>query len=221
MYAVSTSNQSYHHGALKAALLDAADALLDEGGVEAVSLREAARRAGVSAMAPYRHFVDKEALLAALATRGFRAFAAALRDATQNSGDGFAAMGRAYVRFALARPGRFRLMFGSGIGERARHPDLCAAGEIASRQLLAAVKASGRAGADPQTAAIRAWSMVHGLSHLLLDGMLPGVDAETVARAVTAQAQPSPSAARANEPPALGAQTKSKRNRRDRHAGPR
>jgi AcrR family transcriptional regulator len=190
MCAVSTSTQPYHHGALKAALLDAADALLDEGGVEAVSLREAARRAGVSAMAPYRHFADKEALLAALATRGFQAFGAALGDAAKASADGFAAMGRAYVRFALARPGRFRLMFGSGIGDRSRHPELCAAGEQASRQLNAAVKASGRAGADPETAAIRAWSMVHGLSHLLLDGMLPGLDPEEIAHAITTPPEP-------------------------------
>jgi AcrR family transcriptional regulator len=220
MYAVSTSGQSYHHGALKAALLNAADALLDEGGVEAVSLREAARRAGVSAMAPYRHFADKEAMLAALATRGFHAFAAALGDATKNSADGFAAMGCAYVRFALARPGRFRLMFGSGIGERARHPELCEAGEMASKRLLAAVKASGRAGADPQTTAIRAWSMVHGLSHLLLDGMLPGVDPETIARAITAQPQTAPSSPRPNEPRAPEAHARKKRNRGERRAGP-
>jgi AcrR family transcriptional regulator len=218
MCAVSTSTQPYHHGSLKAALLDAADTLLDEGGVEAVSLREAARRAGVSAMAPYRHFADKEALLAALATRGFRAFGAALGDAAKASTDGFAAMGRAYVRFALARPGRFRLMFGSGIGDRSRHPELCEAGERASRQLISAVTASGRAGTDPQTAAIRAWSLVHGLSHLLLDGMLPDHDPEEIARAITAPPQPISSNAPPKQARLQAAHTRVKRNRRDRHA---
>lgn len=110
---MSTSGKPYHHGDLRAALLDAADALLDQGGDGAVSLREAARMAGVSATAAYRHFADKEALLAALALRGFEAFGAAMAAAVA-VGDvsPHVARGRAYLRFALARPGRFRLMFG-------------------------------------------------------------------------------------------------------------
>ena len=104
MCAVSTSKSAYHHGDLKAALLDAADALLDEGGPGAVSLREAARRAGVSAMAPYRHFADKEALLAALAARAFMAFGKAMREAAEGSSDPLRMMGDVYVRFARARP---------------------------------------------------------------------------------------------------------------------
>jgi AcrR family transcriptional regulator len=221
MYAVSTSSQAYHHGALKTALLDAADKLLDEGGVEAVSLREAARRAGVSAMAPYRHFADKEALLAALATRGFREFGAALGEAVTSAVDSLAEMGRAYVRFALARPGRFRLMFGSAIGDRTRHPELCAAGERTSRQLLDAVEASGRAEADPRTAAVRAWSIVHGLSHLLLDGMLPGVDPEEIARAVTTPPPPLHLEQTTNVAKAQRKRAAVKRNKRALRAGPR
>lgn len=154
---MSTSAKPYHHGDLRAALLDAADALLEAG---EVSLREAARRAGVSPAAAYRHFADKEALLAALAARHFGEFAAAL------AGADFAGKGVAYVRFALERPGRFRLMFGPLLKRAAAHPELRAASDAAFERLTAA--AGGR------DAAIRAWAMVHGLAHLLLDGAIPG-----------------------------------------------
>jgi AcrR family transcriptional regulator len=179
---VSTSNRSpYHHGALKEALLHAAESMLDEGGVEAVNLREAARRAGVSPTAPYRHFVDKEALLAALAARGFAAFGRALEDAARGASAPMAAMGRAYVTFALARPGRFRLMFGAALGDRSRYPELHAA----AMQAFDTLRTSARkTRADVEFPALRAWCVVHGLAHLLLDGMLPGTDPEALIRGV-------------------------------------
>ncbi|MCW8086812.1 TetR/AcrR family transcriptional regulator [Sabulicella glaciei] len=155
---MSTSAKPYHHGDLRAALLDAADSLLDAGGDGAVSLREAARIAGVSPTAAYRHFADKEALLAALAARHFAQFGAALGAA------GLDAQGIAYVRFALARPGRFRLMFGPLLSRAKAHPELLAASQAAFDALTRI--AGGR------EAAIRAWALVHGLSHLLLDGAL-------------------------------------------------
>jgi AcrR family transcriptional regulator len=193
---MSTSRErAYHHGALKAALLDAADALLDEGGAGAVSLREAARRAGVSATAPYRHFADKEALLAALATHGFEQFGAALDEAARDASDPLAAMGLAYVRFALARPGRFRLMFGPGI-DRSQFPELQAAAARAFERLVAGVEANPRPGREPdagrnaRTGAIAAWALVHGLAQLFLDGMLPGQDPEALVRAITRRAPP-------------------------------
>ncbi|WP_207537997.1 TetR/AcrR family transcriptional regulator [Sabulicella rubraurantiaca] len=155
---MSTSPKPYHHGDLRAALLDAADSLLDAGGDGAVSLREAARIAGVSPTAAYRHFADKEALLAALAARHFAQFGAALGEA------GLDAQGIAYVRFALARPGRFRLMFGPLLARAKAHPELQAASSAAFDALTRA--------AGGKEAAIRAWALVHGLSHLLLDGAL-------------------------------------------------
>jgi len=184
MYTMSTSPRStYHHGDLRAALLDAADGLLDEGGAGAVSLREAARRAGVSATATYRHFADKESLLAALAARGFDAFAAALAAAADGAQEPLASMGQAYVRFAVARPGRFRLMFGTAVADRSRHPELLAAVERASEGFRARTREKWPSAHS--LAMLRAWSMIHGLSHLVLDGMLPGYDAEELARAVT------------------------------------
>jgi len=167
---VSTFAKPYHHGDLRTALLDAADALLDEGGDGAVSLREAARRAEVSATAAYRHFADKEALLAALAARHFAQFGQALGSVD------FHGKGRAYVRFALARPGRFRLMFGPILGHAKAHPAL----EQASRASFEALTAA----AGSQEDALRAWGLVHGIAHLLLDGAICAEDVEDLLRRV-------------------------------------
>lgn len=158
---MSTSDRPYHHGDLRAALIDAAETLLDAGGD--VSLREAARLAGVSPTAAYRHFADKDALLAALAVRGFQEFARALGEAAaRDPGHELAARGRAYIRFALARPGRFRLMFGPLLARSADHPEL----RETSRRTFAAIE---NATGDTDEA-LRRWGMVHGLAHLLLDG---------------------------------------------------
>src|SRR5919205_996887 len=88
----------------------------------------------------YHHGALKTALLAALATRGFEQFGAALEDAARDESDPLAAMGLAYVRFALARPGRFRLMFGPGIADRSRFPELQAAAARAFERLAAGVR---------------------------------------------------------------------------------
>ena len=114
---VSTSQSSarpYHHGDLRTALLGEGLRLVEEGGADALSLREVARAAGVSATAVYRHFPDKRALMTALAQEGVRRLGEAQREAAAAAGSGaaaFTATGRAYVRFALANPGLFRLTF--------------------------------------------------------------------------------------------------------------
>jgi AcrR family transcriptional regulator len=183
----ASKRKTYHHGDLRVALLDAADGLLDEGGVEAVSLREVARRTGVTATATYRHFADKESLLAALAVRGFEAFAMALQKSAAKSDNPLAAMGQTYVRFALARPGRFRLMFGPAVADRDRHPELKAAVAQVTQGFGQAIQARPDLGPAPDVVALRLWSMIHGLSHLLLDGMLPGHDPDDLARAITSK----------------------------------
>jgi AcrR family transcriptional regulator len=173
---MSTSERSYHHGDLPSALVAAGEALLDEGGDGAFSLREAARRAGVSPAAAYRHFPDKEALLARIALRGFAEFGEALRQAAAAAPDGpLDAMGIAYVDFALARPARFRLMFGPLTARAsARDAGLAAARNAAFEAL------SARAGSRP--ASLRAWGLVHGLAMLLLDGALPAEDPAVLVR---------------------------------------
>ncbi|WP_376089679.1 TetR/AcrR family transcriptional regulator [Roseomonas sp. CCTCC AB2023176] len=164
---MSTSDRPYHHGDLRAALLDAGDTLLDEGGNGGFALREAARRAGVTAAAAYRHFPDKDALLLALAARGYAAFGRTMGEAAAAiPTDALNAMGEAYVRFALDRPARFRLMFGPLVAaSRGRNAALDAARDATFRALQDA------AGDRPR--ALRAWGLVHGLAMLLIDGALP------------------------------------------------
>src|SRR6267142_2875008 len=151
---------TYHHSDLRTALLRAAGKRLEKQGITALSMRDAARRVGVSLNAPYRHFADREALLAALAAQGFEMLGQAMRGQTGRG------MGEAYVRFALQYPQRFRLMFGGQVALE-KYPQLRAAASSAFDQLQAAF--SGYA-VEPRVAAAAAWSLVHGLSHLILDG---------------------------------------------------
>ena len=169
MFSVST----YHHGDLRPALLRAASRLLEKEGPAALSLRDLARRAGVSHNAPYRHFPDREALLAALAADGFRRLGEALAGASRRE------MGEAYVRFALEHPQLFRLMFGGHLSF-SRHGALERAAASPYHGLVAAFRAEPSI-ADPEKAAAAAWSLVHGLSHLLLDGHFPSRAADRAA----------------------------------------
>lgn len=181
---------NYHHGDLRRVLLTQGAALLEEVGSEAMSIRELARRAGVSPRAPYQHFADKEALLSALATEGFRAFAATLAAAEQAAPPGheIEEQAVAYVRFALAAPGRFRLMFGSR--RPAREGDLAVAKAAAFGTLQARVDRQQAAGADGRALAVGCWSLAHGLAVLLLDGLardeIDGEDDEVIVRRVAA-----------------------------------
>ena len=147
---------------------------------ETPSLREAARRAGVSATAVYRHFPDKQALLAAVARAGLARLGAAQHAAYAEAGGGaagFNATGIAYVRFALANPTLFRLIFSQPIGE-----GLEGEGD-AMTFLLANAAALAPAGVDARVFALQAWSLAHGLAMLMLDGAVP-VDETLVARVV-------------------------------------
>ncbi|OGA59886.1 MAG: hypothetical protein A3F77_04325 [Betaproteobacteria bacterium RIFCSPLOWO2_12_FULL_67_28] len=150
-----------------------------------LSLREAARLVGVSHNAPYRHFPDRESLLAALAAEGFAALGRALQEAAASGG--LRAMGEAYVRFALERPQRFRLMFGGAV-PIAPHAALR---ENATRvfESLAQALAPQLPGAAGRDASIAAWALVHGLAQLLLDeriasAALRGRDRADLVRAV-------------------------------------
>ena len=166
---MTTSRRRYHHGDLRAAILRAAEELLEKQGLEGLSLREAARRARVSHAAPYRHFPTRDALLAALAARGFERFRAEMEAAEQSGG--LRARGEAYVRFALAHPQLFRLMFGP-------RPDggNAALSEQAARTFGSLQQSiAAHAGREAPYASIAAWALVHGLSHLLLDQKVAGL----------------------------------------------
>jgi AcrR family transcriptional regulator len=172
----------YHHGDLRRALLQAAEELLERGGGHAaLSLREVARAAGVSHAAPYRHFADREALLAALAADGFARLADALTAAAAAAPEGgrTRAAGRAYLRFARAHRALYLLMFGPEIRKSA-HPALAEAAGAAMAALRGAGEAdrgaadrggSGEA-ARARHAMVGAWALVHGLAHLIADGQL-------------------------------------------------
>ena len=163
---------TYHHGDLRPALLRAAAKILEKEGVGAVSLRELARRSGVSHNAPYRHFSDREGLLAALAEEGFALLAREL------DGKPGSEMGVAYVRFALAYPQRFRLMFGGQL-PLDQYPALRKQARAACDDFE---KTLSGLGAATKFAAAAAWSLVHGLAHLLLDGHFTEVEKQTFIR---------------------------------------
>jgi AcrR family transcriptional regulator len=162
MSTYSRRKAPYHHGELRPALLLAAKELLEDQGAAGIVLREVARRAGVSHNAPYRHFADRESLLAALAGEGFTALGRTLEEATSQG------LGEAYVGFALEFPEHFRLMFGGGL-RLDDYPALRYAAGQAHEALVSALRRRTDV-ADPEKAAAAAWALVHGLAHLLLDG---------------------------------------------------
>lgn len=179
MVTVSTSPQTraYHHGDLRSALVEAGLRALETTPVEELSLRALAREVGVSPTAVYRHFPDKQALLGALAAEGIEQLGqyqqAAAAGAEGNS-DAFGATGRAYVRWALANPALFRLVFGQcrDVGPSIFGDNLAA--RLLQDKALRAVRGDA---SGAQQLMIQAWAVVHGLAMLMLDGQLPQDDA--------------------------------------------
>lgn len=170
----------YHHGDLRAALLEAALAMVAAQGAGALSLRAVARAAGVSPMAPYHHFADRAALVAAVAQIGFeRLYAAklaALAD-IDSPVQGLVAGTRAYVAFMLDNPELYRLMKGPELADRAAHPGLAAAAALPAAKLAGLVAALGPLSVSPDAAAHSLWCFAHGLGLLAIDGYGAGRDA--------------------------------------------
>ena len=169
MHTVSTSiERGYHHGELRTALVGSALELLAEAGADALSLRAVARRAGVSAMAPYRHYADKEALLAAVAAHGFAGLREVLAAADRET-PALVAQAVAYVRYALEHPALFRLMFGARLDVSS---ELTVARDAAYAVLADRVAAETPADTDREARVLGCWSLVHGLALLFLDGRI-------------------------------------------------
>jgi len=165
----------YHHGDLRAALVEHARVLVEERGVEALSLREVARRAGVSRAAPYHHFRNKEAMVAAVAVDGFDRLSASMQ-AISVSGDGMCgleACGRAYIAFALDNPTLYRLMFGTKFGRFAEHPDLKRSAKCAFALLVEQIAPLYPEGTELKSPAMAVWSAVHGMASLIIDEQGP------------------------------------------------
>ena len=171
----------YHHGDLHAALIVAALKLIAQHGVQGFALSDAARLAGVSVAAPYRHFEDKEALLAAIATEGFTTFRNALAQPAQepDACKRLVAMGMVYVGFARRQPSHFKVMWESGIAKE-KYPALVAVVSEAYQILESAACSLQPGGSSEQQQALvrAAWSMVHGYASLVLAGIIEGEDAE-------------------------------------------
>ncbi|MGW4490659.1 TetR/AcrR family transcriptional regulator [Streptomyces sp. NPDC004376] len=176
---------SYHHGDLRAACLRAARELLEEDGSAGLSLRAVARRAGVSATAPYRHYADREALLAAVGAEGYRELGTHLAAAhpAPTSADDLAEIAVAYVRFALDHPALFRVMFAEPC-DPASEERLEAT--IAISQYVRGIVHDVFPDADQDALSTAVWALVHGLAFLHLDGKLDASVPEVVAEQVRA-----------------------------------
>lgn len=176
-------SRPYHHGDLRPALLRAAVEAIAQRGAAAMSLRDVARRAGVTHTAAAYHFGDKAGLLTAVAIEGYGLLARTL-SATQREQESFLEVGVSYVRFAVTHPAHFEVMF---------HPRLHHADDAelqdAKRQTAALLYGTTDPDEEQLAAGIAAWSIVHGLATLWLNGNLPsalGDDPEEIARVVAA-----------------------------------
>ncbi len=190
------SADSYHHGDLQSALLAAGLEILERhGNISEIALRQVARAVGVSPAAVYRHYSSKEALLSALAVEGFRR----LTDAQSEPVAGrivtpvrLSHMGRAYVRFAISNPSLFRLMFSPLVSGSRDAALMFAAQQLVDNleSAIGTVAGPRLATAGRRKAALRSWSMVHGLSMLLIDQQLKIAHSE-VDRMIEAVVDPS------------------------------
>jgi AcrR family transcriptional regulator len=182
------AKSAYHHGDLRAALLRASTRWIEAHGVESLSLREVARAAGVSPGAPYHHFSSKAQLLGAIAGEGFMTLTAEMRAAQSalspraDAVDRLEALGHAYVRFALANPTAFRLMFRPTLVRRSDLPEACeptAAFKLLTDAAMAVAREAPPLQAGQEALILAAWSLVHGASELLLEGIAQPAEGPT------------------------------------------
>jgi AcrR family transcriptional regulator len=173
------TRRPYHHGHLREALLQGAVRAIAELGPSAFTLREVARRAGVSHNAPYRHFRDKEALLAAVAAQGFRELTCAMQEAVEPQSraiDKLKQSGLAYVTFAVRRPEHFTVMFDAPV-IACKDPEYLQASQEAFNTLVNFIRNSQEEGqllaGNTLERALYAWSLVHGIAKLAVAGRLP------------------------------------------------
>ncbi|WP_395646738.1 TetR/AcrR family transcriptional regulator [Terricaulis sp.] len=162
---------------LRRTLLDASLDLIETEGLEAFSMREVARRAGVSHQAPYHHFPDREAILAAIVVEGFAMLREAMRAGLEGLHDPYdrhSSLGRTYISFALSNPAHFKLMFRSEHVREDKHDDAKASAGSAFDTLVEVVNELAREkyGREDFALALTSWSLAHGLATLLLEGKL-------------------------------------------------
>ena len=189
---MTNQNGAYHHGDLRAALLDEAATMIAEGGAAGVTMREIGRRLGVSRAAAYRHFEDKTALLVAVAAAGFDRLKGRLQAIDAGASvQRLRRFGEEYVRFALENPAHYRLMYGREALTREDLPELREAANALFDRLVGLFQIQQRNGVirqvDPRAQAYVAWSAVHGLASLIIEGqILAAVDVEALIQQTTA-----------------------------------
>jgi AcrR family transcriptional regulator len=169
--------RAYHHGDLRQALIQAAQAVVERDGPEAVSLSALAKSLGVSQPAPYRHFADRDGLMAAVAAEGFRAFSQALRDSVQAPSDCSVAarMAQAYVRFGLERRGLYRLIFASPATVQAVDDSELRVASFEAFGLLLDAMGPASEGLARARRALKVWTGLHGVVMLADQGLLIGM----------------------------------------------
>lgn len=180
--------RTYHHGDLRASLVEEAAAMISEAGAASVTMRAIGGRLGVSRAAPYRHFPDKTSLLVAVAVEGFKRLNDRLQSSVgtpQSSLERLRQMGEQYVRFALEHPAHYRLMYGKEALARQQQPELREAAGALLEHLVDVIRVHQQRGEierkDPRAQAYVAWSAVHGLASLLIERQIdPNVDVDAL-----------------------------------------
>ena len=179
----------YHHGDLRNTLIKTGLKILSKDGANALSLRKVAKKAKVSHAAPYRHFCDKETLIAAIAEEGFRKlskrmeeYAATIPDKPDDPFDKLVKLGRAYIQFALDNPDHYQVMFGGFIEKKDAYPELKSTSEKSFEQFVNIVQTFQNNGYivndNPIQLAMCIFSMVHGLAMLLIEKKIDPVEFE-------------------------------------------
>ena len=185
-----TRDNSYHHGDLRNALIEAGVEILEEEGNSALSLRKVARKVGVSHAAPYRHFANKEILIAAIADEGYQKLEEQMKEAAAQFPDGSNAqlieLGWAYIQFALENPNHLRVMFTDF--SKACELETGNSFDLLVQTIKAGQEANDVVAGDAMPLALTLWATVHGLATLLIENKIPAVSlgiisAEDVARA--------------------------------------
>ena len=171
------NTNNYHHGDVKNAIISAGIDIITEQGVQNLSIRNAAKRIGVSHTAPYRHFKNKEELLVAIAIKGFDILDQHIEKTLSNDGSSDSSaledMGRAYIQFAVSNSNYYRIMFGDHIRNKTDFPEFFSAYDRSFRKLIQVIEDSGsKHGSDKtdlEVTAVAVWSLLHGYCLLIMD----------------------------------------------------
>ena len=173
-------NDNYHHGDLKNALIWAGIEILSKEGMQALSLRNVAKKAGVSHAAPYAHFADKQALIAAIATEGYKKLYQRLVAVQGNQNDPLARLieiAQAYVQFAIDEPDHFKITFSGVVEAEKDHPEYVEQSKRCFALVVAAVadcqKKEVLPRSDSQLVTVSLWACIHGFVQLVLANQLP------------------------------------------------